>query len=372
MPRPLQFRHGALRILSRPRRRASRASPRKNYLFREEFTARIWATRYDFPAIKDGRVKREMLPDETPSGAQGWFINTRRDKFKDPRVREALDQRLRFRVDQQDHHVRRLCAHAFAVPEFGHDGERAAVAGRTEAARAVPRPGAGRGVRRAVRAAGVGRLGAGPHAAAQGGSNCCSDAGFADQGRQARDCRTARCFASNSCSTSRRFQPHHAPYIKNLGTLGIEASLRLVDPVQYRARRRGFRFRHGDRALQHVGDAGRQHAAVTSRRRPPTTKGSYNLAGIDNPAIDALIEKIIARRDPRRAHASPAARFDRVFRAGRYWVPQWYRTNHPARLLGRLRPSAEKLPRYLGGVGAPEIWWSDRGQGRAKLTEQAK
>ena len=47
--------------------------------------SRIWATRYDFPAIKDGRVKREVLPDDTPSGAQGWFINTRRDKFKDPR-----------------------------------------------------------------------------------------------------------------------------------------------------------------------------------------------------------------------------------------------------------------------------------------------
>src|ERR1700754_1714066 len=62
----------------------------KNYLFREEFTSRIWATRYDFPAIKDGRVKREEVPDDTPSGAQGWFINTRRQQFKDPRVREAL------------------------------------------------------------------------------------------------------------------------------------------------------------------------------------------------------------------------------------------------------------------------------------------
>ena len=62
----------------------------KSYLFREEFTSRIWATRYDFPAIKDGRVKREVLPDETPSGAQGWFINTRRAKFKDPKLREAL------------------------------------------------------------------------------------------------------------------------------------------------------------------------------------------------------------------------------------------------------------------------------------------
>ncbi|HLJ00767.1 MAG TPA: extracellular solute-binding protein, partial [Bradyrhizobium sp.] len=61
-----------------------------NYLYREEFTARVWATRYDFPAVKDGRVKMETLPDETPSGAQGWFINTRREKFRDPRVREAL------------------------------------------------------------------------------------------------------------------------------------------------------------------------------------------------------------------------------------------------------------------------------------------
>src|SRR5262245_42802801 len=62
----------------------------KNYLFREEFTSRVWATRYDFPAIQDGRVKRDVIPDDTPSGAQGWFFNTRREKLKDRRLREAL------------------------------------------------------------------------------------------------------------------------------------------------------------------------------------------------------------------------------------------------------------------------------------------
>jgi microcin C transport system substrate-binding protein len=67
----------------------------KNYLFREEFTSRIWATRYDFPAIREGRVKREVLPDDTPSGAQGWFLNTRRDKFKDRKLREAGVPKLR-------------------------------------------------------------------------------------------------------------------------------------------------------------------------------------------------------------------------------------------------------------------------------------
>lgn len=60
------------------------------YDLREEFTSRVWASGYDFPAARDGRVRRETLPDERPSGAQGWFINTRREKFADPRVREAL------------------------------------------------------------------------------------------------------------------------------------------------------------------------------------------------------------------------------------------------------------------------------------------
>ena len=70
------------------------------------------------------------------------------------------------------------------------------------------------------------------------------------------------------------------------------------------------------------------------------TKGSYNLAGIADPAIDALIEKIIGADN--RADLTVACRaFDRVFRAGRYWVPQWY-AHHPSdRLLGRVRPPAK-------------------------------
>ncbi|MBI3274702.1 MAG: ABC transporter substrate-binding protein, partial [Methylocystis sp.] len=57
---------------------------------REEFTAAVWATGYDFPAMRDGRVKREEIPDENISGIQGWFFNTRRKSLADPRVREAI------------------------------------------------------------------------------------------------------------------------------------------------------------------------------------------------------------------------------------------------------------------------------------------
>ena len=56
----------------------------------EEFTSSIWATGYDFPAFRDGRVKREELPDDNISGIQGWFFNLRRPAFHDPRVREAI------------------------------------------------------------------------------------------------------------------------------------------------------------------------------------------------------------------------------------------------------------------------------------------
>ena len=68
----------------------------KSYTFREEFTSRVWATRYDFPAVKDGRVKRESIADERPSGMQAWMINTRREKFQDVRVREAFSYAFDF------------------------------------------------------------------------------------------------------------------------------------------------------------------------------------------------------------------------------------------------------------------------------------
>jgi ABC-type oligopeptide transport system substrate-binding subunit len=61
-----------------------------SFLFREELVSRVWATRYHFPAIRDGRVKRDVIPDHTTDAAQGWYFNTRREKFKNKRVREAF------------------------------------------------------------------------------------------------------------------------------------------------------------------------------------------------------------------------------------------------------------------------------------------
>jgi microcin C transport system substrate-binding protein len=156
-------------------------------------------------------------------------------------------------------------------------------------------------------------------------------------------------------------QPHHAPYIKNLGTLGIEASLRVVDAVQYRARVEDFDF---DMTMERFsmsatpGDGMRPFFSSQAGR----TKGSYNLAGIASPAIDALIEQIVGAHS--RADLTMACRaFDRVFRAGRYWVPQWYRSDHPLAYWD-VFDHPKVLPRYQvdgysSSLGERILWWAD-------------
>ena len=139
------------------------------------------------------------------------------------------------------------------------------------------------------------------------------------------------------------FQPHHATFIKNLGQLGIEAGIRQIDAVQYRARVEDFDFDVTTERLSMSATPGDSVRPYFSSQAA-ATKGSYNLAGIANPAIDALIEKIIGA-DDRVALTHACRALDRVFRAGRYWVPQWYRTTHPLAYWD-VFDHPKNLPRY--------------------------
>ena len=98
------------------------------------------------------------------------------------------------------------------------------------------------------------------------------------------------------------------------------------------------------------------------------TKGSYNLAGVANPAIDALVDKAIGA-ETREDLTFACRALDRVFRAGRYWVPQWYRSTHPVAYWDQFA-HPPKLARYTQGTGAPDNWWHDAT--RASKLEQAK
>jgi microcin C transport system substrate-binding protein len=323
-----------------------------NYLFREEFTSRTWATRYDFPALKDGRVKRAVLPDDTPSGAQGWFINTRRPKFADARLREALDNAFDFEwtnktimygayertvsvFQNSDMMAKGLpSAEEIALLEPFRDKLPAEAFGEPY----LPPVSDGSGQDRAqLRKA----------------AQLLKDAGcvIADGKRVLPNGeRITIEFLIDEPS----FEPHHAALVKNLGTLGIDATVRVVDPVQFRARRDGFDF---DITIDRFGFSATPGDSLRSffSSQAATLKGSNNLAGIAEPSVDALIDAIIAA--PTRVALTTACRaLDRVIRAGRYWIPQWYKASHWIAYWDVFgRPAAQ--PRYFRGI--PETWWYD-------------
>src|SRR5581483_11167603 len=122
------------------------------------------------------------------------------------------------------------------------------------------------------------------------------------------------------------FEPHHMPFIRNLGVLGIDATLRLVDPVQYQARRDGFDY---DITIDRFSFSATPGDSLRSyfSSQAAALKGSNNLAGIADPAVDDLIDVIIAAQT-RPALITACRALDRVVRAGRYWIPQWYKASH--------------------------------------------
>ncbi|MCW5688312.1 MAG: ABC transporter substrate-binding protein [Pseudolabrys sp.] len=323
----------------------------RNYTFREEFTARTWATRYDFPAIKEGKVKRETIPDDTPSGAQGWFMNTRRPQFQDRRVREALIDTFDFEYTNKN-----IMYGAYKRTHSVFQNSPLMAAGKPDAAELkllepfrgkvpdevfgepyVPPVTDGSGTdRKVLRTA----------------ATLLNEAGIVlkDGKRMMPD---GRPFTIEFLSEEPSFQPHHLTFIKSLELLGFQASLRLVDPVQYRAR---VDDRDFDITVERMsfsstpGDSLRSYFSSQAAK----AKGSQNLAGIADPAIDALVEKIV-EASTREDMTAACKALDRVIRAGRYWIPQWYLASHRIAywdVFGR----PQRQPRYSRGI--PDTWWA--------------
>jgi len=325
----------------------------RSYLFREEFTSRIWATRYDFPALRDGRVKRDVISDDTPSGAQGWFFNTRREKFKNKRLREAFiyafdfewtNKMIMYGSYERTHSVfqnsdmmavGKPSADELALLESFRDRVPDEVFGEPF----VPPVSDGSGQNRAL---------------LRQANTLLQQAGFVIKDGK-RVTPQGEPISVEFLLDEPSVQPHHMTFIKNLGTLGIEASLRIVDPVQYRKRVDDFDF---DLTVQRFSFSSTPGDSLRSyfSSRAAAMRGSENLAGISDPVIDTLIDKIIAA-DSRTSLTTACRVLDRVIRTGRYWVPHWYKAAHWLAYWDVFGRPATK-PRYARGI--PETWWYDQ------------
>jgi microcin C transport system substrate-binding protein len=322
----------------------------KSYLFREEFTSRIWATRYDFPAIKDGRVKRAVIPDATPSGAQGWFINTRREKFKDRRLREALIDAFDFEWTNKN-----IMYGSYDRTQSVFENSPMKAIGKPDAAElALLEP-----FRSELPAEVFGEPYVPPVTDGSGqdrrwlrhGAQLLNEAGFVLK-KGKRVMPNGMPITIEFLIEESALQQHHFPYIRNLGTLGIDATLRIVDPVQYRKRVDDFDFDITIDRLSFPSTPGDSLRSYFSSQAA-AIKGSQNHAGISDPAVDSLIDIIIAAKT--RAEMITACRaLDRVIRSGRYWIPHWYKASHWIAYWDVFgRPPSQ--PRYFRGI--PDTWW---------------
>lgn len=325
--------------------------------FREEFTSRTWATRYTFPAFTEGRVKREVVPDETPSGTQGWFFNLRRDVFKDARIREALG--LAFDFEWTNANVM-----------FGSYARTRSYFGNSEMEAKGKPEGRERELLEGLRGKVPDEVFGEPFSlpASDGSGQDRNLLRRASQLLTAAGCKrdkdklltpAGRPFEIEFLDFSERLQPHTQPFIKNLRLLGIDARARVVDPSQYQRRLDDFDFDVVSRRSVMSLTPG-EGLRLMFGSMAANTRGSSNIAGISDPAIDTLLEAVIAADTRPELYAACRA-LDRVLRAGRYWVPMWHKPEAWLAywdMFGR----PEKLPRF--GHGAPGIWWHDAERAR--------
>lgn len=292
--------------------------------FHEEFVSKTWATEYNFPALEEGKVLRKEFADNRPAGAQGWFFNTRRAKFADPRIREAIG----YAFDFEWSNAALFYGLYSRTTSFFENSPMKATGMPSQEELALLEPFRDRLSPEVFEAAYI------PPVTNGSGSDrnmlreagkLLREAGCTRNGPTLLD-PTGEPFTIEFLSNSKAFERITLPFIQNLEKLGIAASFRLVDPAQYQARTDEFDFDVVSLRLAlsaTLSDGARQIWGS----RAAATNGSYNLAGIADPVIDELIETALAA--PTREEMNIAARaLDRVLRSGHYWVPQWSKAIH--------------------------------------------
>lgn len=330
----------------------------RNFLMRQEFTSRTWATGYEFPAAQDGRLKREKKQAGGPTSIQGWWLNLRRQKFQDERIREGII--LAF--DYEWANASLMFGSYKRTHSFFENTPMRAEGPPDSAELALIEP-----FRKDVPESVFGPAFVVPTSDGSGQDrNLLRRAGqlFTAAGCK-RDGAILRLpsgqpFEIEFLDFDPSLQPHTGSLVKNLKLLGINATMRTVDAVQYQKRMDEFDF---DVTMRNTGgsltpgDSLRTayHSESANRR------GSRNIAGVANPAVDALVERI--SKATTRADLTLACRaLDRVLRALKPMVPAWH--NDSAWLAyWDVFGQPEKVPRYLANSAyLPHVtstWWWD-------------
>ncbi len=331
------------------------------YDVRFEPSSALWATGYEVPAVEQGRLIKELIPDENGRGMQAFWYNTRLDKFSDPQVREALGYAFDFEWSNKNlfygQYTRTdsFFVNSELASEGVPEGDELALlepyrdqlpAELFSEPLTLPKTDGSGNLRENLRAA----------------SQLLSEAGWEIQNGQLTSSTTGEVMTIEFLLSSPTFERIISPVVQNLQRLGVEASFRTVEAAQYQELVQSFNY---DVIVESRGQSqspGNEQRDFWSSEAADT-EGSGNWAGIKNPVVDELIAKVISAPD-RESLITATHALDRVLLWNYYVTPNWYLPATRVVYWNKFG-KPETYPPY--GLNFPSVWWVDE----AKAAELA-
>jgi microcin C transport system substrate-binding protein len=322
--------------------------------WRVEASAKNWATSYDFPAVRDQRVVREEFPIRSLGRMQAFVFNTRRDKFKDARLRQAFD----YAFDFEEMNKQLFFGQYQRISSY-FDGTELASSGLPQGQELE--------ILATVRDQVPADLFTRPYANPVGGNpeavrnnlreaiRLLKDAGYEIRDRRLVNAKTNEPYAVEILVDDPNLERIALFYKPSLERLGITTNVRTVDNAQFENRTRSWDF---DIIMPVWGESlspGNEQREYWGSQSADVA-GSENYVGIKNPAVDAMIERVIFAKNRGELIAATRA-LDRVLLWNHYVVPQFtYNQSRTARWDRFSHP--DPMPKY-GVSGFPTVWWWD-------------
>ena len=322
--------------------------------WRTENSAKNWATAYDFPAVKDKRVILEEFVQRNRGIMQAFAFNTRRDKFKDARVRRAFN----FAYDFEEMNKQIFFGQYKRISSY-FDGTELASSGLPqgqeleilEKVREMVPP-------EVFTTPYMNPVGGNPEnvrANLREGTRLLREAGYEIRNQKLVNAKSGEAMTVEVLTEDPNIERIILFYKPSLERLGITVNVRTVDDPQYENRLRNWDFDIIIASWPKSLSPGNEQRDFWGSRAAETP-GSRNYVGIKNPAVDALIERVIFAKD--RAELVAATRaLDRVLLWNHFVVPQFTHDKSRTARWDRFgRP--EVLPKYAA-AGFPTVWWWD-------------
>ena len=323
------------------------------YDFRTEVSAKSWATAYDFPAINDGRVvKRGDIVLDTPKPTQGFAFNLRRAKFQDVRVRRAFNLAFDFEWANKN-----LFYGQYTRTSSFFEGQELAAKGLPspeELALLEPlRDKIPPEIFTEVYKNPVNATETDFRTHLREAARLLKEAGYKVVNSQLVN-GAGEPLSVEFLIDQEAFQRVILPYVENLKKLGISATVRVVDSTEMKRREDTFDFDIVVGLFPESDSPGNEQRDFWSSAAADQP-GSRNIIGIKNPAVDALVDKIIFAPN-RDALVAASRALDRVLLWNAYIVPQWHSANVRIAYWNKFG-APDPLPSQT--TGFPDLWWYD-------------